>query len=266
MCNQTTGWCLACDGGYAGDNCTACSPGWYGDQCDKECGSQMCLLDMCDQTTGLCLACKGGYAGDTCTVCLPGWYGDRCDIKCQSQSCLLDNSNKTTGWSVACAVFNDDVESSERQSIYVIVGAILSVGLLLIIAVVATICWLHRSKERKQESAAMPSSNFSDGSAHSNYYSLISDDHELRPLLNLNERPLPREHTSAGRTLANQASNVHTSTNDPDAESQYDSISVFSTSSSGSLLSSVCATDRSRYLHPIFNPTYSERLQGITST
>ncbi|KAK7484154.1 hypothetical protein BaRGS_00024643, partial [Batillaria attramentaria] len=155
-CDKVTGHCDSCPPGKRPPMCrNDCVDGRFGKNCSGECG-QCAGGAICDKVTGHCPSCPPGLQPPTCQQeCTDGQFGQDCTGYCQcARGAICD---KVTGRCPSCPrgqqppfcqqeptsgaagdVIVRPVDISEKL-VLPVVGAILAVGVLLTVSIVATI-------------------------------------------------------------------------------------------------------------------------------
>ncbi|XP_033751454.1 multiple epidermal growth factor-like domains protein 6 [Pecten maximus] len=139
QCNEKLGLCETCDSGFWGDECeNTCEEGCK--QCTStmaECGSDK---TYCNRTSGYCL-----YG------CNPGLFGETCDTHCKR--CKLDKCDQENGQCLSGCIkgwkgLHCDVRISSgfEPMMGPVVGGAVGMGLVIIIMIVAFICFLRKQK------------------------------------------------------------------------------------------------------------------------
>ncbi|XP_070174902.1 uncharacterized protein [Littorina saxatilis] len=140
-------------------SCAGCREGYHGDTCIESCSN---VTDQCQQCTqgGSCTTCGGNFQLPACTKCSDGFYLKKPDaVHCTECPWRCDDDkpcNKTTGDCNKCPSGWEGQKCLQRSDggaeklIGPVVGSVTSVGLLLAVVVLATICWCRRSQKKAE--------------------------------------------------------------------------------------------------------------------
>ncbi|XP_070183691.1 platelet endothelial aggregation receptor 1-like isoform X2 [Littorina saxatilis] len=165
-CDQRSGVCTACttNSHLALPGCTECEDGYYKQtassciQCPGTCDNNT----PCDKTTGHCQQCPPGKTGDICDQdCQAGLYGDGCNTRCGycrvNTTCHHQDGRCPEGCVSGftepfCLQVKED--ASKDSLVASVVGSVIGAAVIIVVGVVAAVCWYRRSRGGPTEKRA----------------------------------------------------------------------------------------------------------------
>ncbi|KAL8611229.1 hypothetical protein ACOMHN_013660 [Nucella lapillus] len=152
-CNQVSGHCTECKDNRQMPTCQDCIPGKYGSTCNQDCGH--CGNDgACHPKTGHCVS----------SGCGPGWMSAKCDQKCPADSYGPDCAQKCGHCKSGTPCRHDNgvceqdceegyegvlCERTRQNLVGPLVGAVLGAGVLIAVAIVASVYFMKRRSKFK---------------------------------------------------------------------------------------------------------------------